>query len=135
MVNTLSKYVWFNPFYLCFGLFTFMQDLLRFRHRVFLFVWLKRSDITIVLDPPEFENKILKLFSKFWCPVVSQVFEMWDFQMLIVEMIFVQDDLRFSCIRWSILVIKKGSMGLDFVRMLKFQKCSNEYCNMSRSLN
>ena len=42
-----------------FGLSTIIQDLLRFHHRIFHF-YLKRSDIPIVLGPPEIENRNLQ---------------------------------------------------------------------------
>ena len=41
------------------GLSTIIQDLLRFHHRICRF-YLKRSEIQIVLGPPEFENEQLQ---------------------------------------------------------------------------
>ena len=60
VVNTFPTMLNLQRVTYVFGLSTIVQDLLRFHLRIFRF-YSKRSEIPIVLDPPEFENTNLKI--------------------------------------------------------------------------
>ena len=71
-----QTHFWVSRIYLCFNIFVWFSDfqcLSRFHHRQFL--W-KRSEIPIVLDPPDFKTKLQNV----WCPVGSDIWIFLEFR-------------------------------------------------------
>ena len=122
-----QTYFWFSRIYLCFkNLYDFhiFQRLSSFHHRKIL---RKRSEKPIVLDPPDFgKNTNWNWVSHVWCPAVSIVLEIVDFQHDEIWTIFLKDASIISYSFWSILVINEGCKGPDLVNILEVSKITQK---------